>query len=88
MRLILENDVFDDKLPALPDDNGILLQITHVDRGSLADHIRMFADQEPAHVREEETSLRVMGVRISVREFMMDSVIPHPLVNVILQNIK
>lgn len=74
-------------LPALPNDNRILLEIAHVDRGTLADDIRMLAYQEPAHVREEEASLRVVRICIRVRKLMMDSVIPHPFVNMILRNI-
>lgn len=70
----------------MPDDDKILLKIAHIDRGSLVDDIRVLTDQEPAHMREEEASLCVVRVRVRVREFMMDSVIPHPLVNVILQN--
>lgn len=83
-RLIL--DVFDDKLPALPDNDRIRLEITHINRGSLINDIRMLADQQPAHMWEEEASLRIMWVRICVREFMVNSVIPHPFVKVILQN--
>lgn len=73
--------------PALPNDNRILLEIAHVDRGTLVDDVRMLAHQEPAHVREEEASLRVVRIRIRVRKLVVDSMIPHPFVNMILQSI-
>lgn len=38
-------------------------------------------------MRKEEASLRVVRICIRVRKLMMDSVIPHPFVNMILRNI-
>lgn len=81
-----ENRHQDDVKPALPDDNKILLEIAHINRSPFADDIRMLTDQKPTHVRKEETPLRVVRIRVRVREFMMDSVIPHPLINMILES--
>lgn len=86
MILLVKFHRLDDRLPALPDDDRICLEITHINRGSFVNDIRVLADQEPAHVWEEEASLRVVRVRIRVREFMVDSVVPYPFVKVILQN--
>lgn len=71
-------------VPALPDDDRVLLEITHIDRRALADDVRVLADQEPAHVREEEAPLCVVRIRVCVRKLMVNSVVPHPLINVIL----
>lgn len=44
----------------------------------------MLAQHQPAHVREEEATLRVVRIGIGVREFVMHPVIPDPLVNMVL----
>ena len=73
-------------LPLLPKNDGIFLQIGHVNSGTLFHHLRMLSEEKPANVREEETSLGVMWIRVAVREFMMNSVVSRPLENVILRS--
>lgn len=63
----------------------IVLQITHVDLGAEFFNVRMLFDQQPAHMREEESSLWVVRIRIRVGEFVMHSMIAHPLDNVFLR---
>lgn len=74
-------------VPALPYDDGVLFEIAHVDCGTLVDDVRVLANQEPTHMREEEAPLRVMRIGVRVCEFMVNSVIPYPFVNVILRNL-
>lgn len=45
----------------------------------------MFADHQPAHVREEESSTRVVRVGVGVCELVVDPVVPHPLEDVVLK---
>lgn len=71
-------------LPFLPNDDGILFQVAHIDGGTLLDYIGMFANHQPAHMREKESSLRVMGIRVRVRKFVMHSMVSNPLVDMIL----
>lgn len=44
----------------------------------------MLSDEQPAYVREEESSLRVVRIRVGVRELVVNSVVPHPFVDVVL----
>lgn len=41
----------------------------------------MFLDQQPAHVGEEESSTRVVGIGVALGVFVMYAVIPCPVVD-------
>lgn len=45
----------------------------------------MFAQHKPANVREEEASVGVVGVCISLAVLVMDSVVASPFVHAVLQ---
>lgn len=44
----------------------------------------MFAYQQPANVREEKAPAGIMRICICFREFVVDTVISGPLINIIL----
>ena len=68
----------------LKHDHFIGLQVGELQLASLLDDVRVLPHQEPADVGEEESPQGVMGVRVCLREFMVDSVISSPLINIIL----
>lgn len=72
-------------LLALPDDHPVLLEVGHVHGATLDQHVAMLADHQPAHVREEEASLRVVRVGVGVRELVVHTMVAHPLVDVVLE---
>lgn len=69
----------------LEHDHGILLQVAHVDHLALGLHLRVLADQQPAHVGEEEATGRVMGISVSVGELVMHSMVTGPFVDAVLE---
>lgn len=58
---------------------GIPSQITDIDSFSPFLDIRMFSAQQPTHMCEEKSSLRIMGIRVRFGVFMVKSVIPGPI---------
>jgi hypothetical protein len=46
----------------------------------------MFLAAQPSHMREEESSRCVMGICISIGEFMMNSMVTYPLKNAVLKS--
>lgn len=61
----------------------ISVQVAHVDLRTKLLHVRMLFDQQPAHVREEEAALRVVRISIGVGELVMNSMIAHPLEDIL-----
>lgn len=61
-------------------------EVWHVYSLALADHIWVFAQHEPANMREEEASVGVVGVCISLAVLVMDSVVASPFVHAVLQS--
>ena len=59
--------------------NRILQDVTHVDHLPVPQHFWMFRLHEPAHVGEEEASMRVMRVGICLAELVVHSVVAHPI---------
>jgi hypothetical protein len=68
----------------LEHDDRISLQVRHVHTFPLHLHGLMFLRHKPSHVGEEEASSRIMWVGIRFHEFVMDSVVPAPLVDAVL----
>ena len=60
-------------------DNRILQNVGHVDHLTTPQHLGMFRLHEPAHVGEEETSMRVMWVGVCFAELVVHSVVAHPV---------
>ena len=62
----------------------IPLQVAHVNVASFDKHLRVFPHQEPAYVREEESSLRVVRVRVGLCELVMQAMVARPHENRVL----
>lgn len=75
----------DDVQSSLPNDYGIGFHVAHVYLGSLLDDVGMLADQQPAHVGEEEASFSVVRVGVGVCELVVHSVISDPFVQMVLK---
>jgi len=71
-------------LPSLPHNYGVSLQVAHVDGVALGNDVGMRRRKKPPHVREEETSSHVMGVRVGFAVFVMYPVIQRPRIHVFL----
>lgn len=69
----------------LPHDDPVDLQVAHVDRLALRDHLRVRRQEQPADVREEEAPPCVVRVGIRLRVFVVDSVVVRPGVRVTLR---
>lgn len=69
----------------MPHDNRVGFQVFHVDHATLAGHVRVLADHQPAHVREEKSPRRVVRIGVRVGELVVDSVVPDPFVYVVLE---
>lgn len=70
--------------PFLEHNHRVCLEVLQLQLASLFDDVGMLADQQPADVGEEEAPLSVVGVGVRLRELVVDSVVPGPLVDVIL----
>lgn len=64
--------------------NGIIFQITHVDLLAKRGDIGMLANKKPSHVREEEATFAIMWICVCVGEFVMYTMISHPLYDIFL----
>lgn len=69
----------------LPHYDRVVLQVFHADGAALGRDVRMFADHQPAHVREKEAPGRVVRVGVRVGELVVDPVVPDPFVYVVLE---
>ena len=63
----------------------ISFQVRHVNSLPLLFHHRMFPHQQPSNVREKEASVYIVRVRICVRIFVMQAMIPTPSVQRVLR---
>jgi hypothetical protein len=63
-------------------------QVGEVEFGALLADERMFAHQQPAHVREEEATIDVVWIGVGVRPFVMATMVAGPLDHVILNQIQ
>lgn len=59
-------------------ENGIVLQIGHVDSLSFFFDLRMLTAQKPADVSKEESSSGIMWIGIGFAEFVMNSMVSSP----------
>lgn len=82
-RYIVNNLSFD--LLPLVNTHWITGDVTDVDLLAFDLDLWVFPHHQPATVREEEASLGVMRVSVSLRVFVVHPVIPNPLDDVILQ---
>lgn len=57
----------------LKHNNGVALQVAHIDGGSLQLDIRVLLDHQPAHVRKEEATRIVVGIAVGIGELVMSS---------------
>ena len=71
-------------LPFVEHHNWICVEIGEVDCFSFLDNLRVFPHHEPAAVREEESSSRVVRIGVGVRVFMVLAVITDPNVQRVL----
>jgi hypothetical protein len=58
-------------LPALETNDRISRNVTHVNRATLDDDVRMLFGQQPADMRKEHTATTVVRISIGFREFVM-----------------
>lgn len=63
----------------------VVLQIAHVNFGSELFHVGMLFDEQPAHMREEESSLWVMRISVCVCKLMMNTMVSDPLQDIFLR---
>lgn len=62
-------------MSVLKHDNLVLEKVRHVQALSLLLHFRVLLNQQPAHVREEEATLCIVGVRVCFRELVMQAMV-------------
>lgn len=65
-------------------DDRIRENVAHVDLLSLAHYIRMLVHHQPPTVGEPKATIRVMGISVCFRVFMMHTMVPDPVVNCVL----
>jgi hypothetical protein len=54
-------------------------EVAHVDFGSELSHVGVFFAHQPAHVGEEEATLRVVWIGVGVAELVVDAMVADPL---------
>lgn len=64
--------------------DGIVVDVAHVEHTTFSQHFWMLMHHEPADVRKEEASIRIVRIGISFREFVVHTMITNPFVNGIL----
>jgi len=69
----------------LEHDDGILLNVGHVNRLALNANIGMLLAHQPTHVGEEEATTRVMGIGVCVSELVMHTMITSPFPDAVLE---
>ena len=72
-------------LLSLEPDHGVSQQVGDVKLPPLLNDVPMLADIPPADVREEEAPAGIVWVSVRLRVLVMDSVVPRPLEDVVLQ---
>ena len=72
-------------LLSLEPDHRISQQVGDVKLPPLLDNIPMLADKQPPDMGEEEAPAGVVGISVGLRVLVVDSVVPGPLEDVILQ---
>lgn len=65
--------------------NFVRQKVSEFQLASFLDDVGVFAHQQPANVREEETPDGVVGVGVRLRVFVVNPVVPGPLEDVILE---
>lgn len=70
--------------PSLEHHHLVGLQVGQVQLPAFFDDVGMLAHQQPADVGEEEPPFGVVGVRVGLRELVVDAVVPGPLEYVVL----
>ena len=73
-----KDDEEGDVVAVLEHDQGILLQVGHVDSAAGRRHGRVLPHQQPAHVGEEEASVDVVRVGVGLAPLVVDPVVPGP----------
>lgn len=71
-------------LLSLEPDDGVVQQVGEVQLPALLDDVAVLAHEEPADVGEEEAAAGVVRVRVRLRVLVVHTVVPAPLVDVIL----
>lgn len=71
----------------MPDDDGVAVQVGHVDGLAFCLDVRVLPHHEPADMTKEETPRRVVRVGVRVGELVVCAVVADPLINVILEQI-
>ena len=72
------------QLLALERNNGIIIDVTHINSATMFQNLGMFFDDQPTHMWEKKTFIWIMRISIGVRVLVMTPVISDPLVNWIL----
>lgn len=72
-------------LLSLEPDHRISQQVGDVKLPPLLDNIPMLADKQPPDMGEEEAPAGVVGISVRLRVLVVDSVVPGPLEDVVLQ---
>lgn len=72
------------KLLLMELNDGIVVDVAHVQQTPFSQHFRMLMHHKPADVRKEEASIRVVWIGVSFREFVVHAMVANPFVNGIL----
>lgn len=72
-------------LLSLEPDHRISQQVSDIQVSPLLDDISMLPNKQPPDVGEEEAPAGVVGVSVSLRVLVVDSMVPGPLEDVVLQ---
>ena len=72
--------------PSLEGADRVVVEVTHVNGLPLRLHFGVLPHEQPAHVREEETSLRIVGISVRFWVLVMRPVVTWPLDDVILKD--
>lgn len=72
-------------LLSLESDDGVIQQIGEIQLSSLFYDVFVLAHKQPANVGEEEAPHSIVRVCICLGELVVDTVVPGPLIDVILQ---
>lgn len=68
-------------------DHGISQNVAHVDLATTTKYLRMLQHHQPAHVGEEESPVSIVGIRIRLRVFVMNSMVANPVVQGVLKGV-
>jgi len=76
--------ILEAKLPLLSHDDGVRLEIAHIDGFPLLQDFRVWCKHQPADVREKESTASIMWIRVSLAILMVHPVVQRPLIHVAL----